>query len=98
MQFRFWYNMKGKDIGTLEVFQVTSYLHPDEVIMIDSLTGEQGDYWQLREVPIPSRGKDFDVSCVTYPPTGMSVLSPQIALFTTHCIARFLNQDQASPV
>ncbi|XP_022094256.1 MAM and LDL-receptor class A domain-containing protein 1-like isoform X2 [Acanthaster planci] len=59
--FRFWYNMRGKDIGTLEVFQVTSYLHPDEVIVIDSLTGEQGDYWQLREVPIPSRGKDFDI-------------------------------------
>ncbi|XP_038053495.1 MAM and LDL-receptor class A domain-containing protein 2-like [Patiria miniata] len=59
--FRFWYNMNGNDIGTLEVWQVTSYRRPDEVIMIDSLTGDQGDDWQLREVPLPTKDKDFDI-------------------------------------
>ena len=54
--------MKGKEIGSLEVIQVTSYRIPEEVNLIDLITGEQGDYWQLREVPIPNRGKDFDVS------------------------------------
>uniref|UniRef100_A0AAQ5YMQ9 MAM domain-containing protein n=1 Tax=Amphiprion ocellaris TaxID=80972 RepID=A0AAQ5YMQ9_AMPOC len=55
-KMRFYFHMSGDGIGTLSVFSKTEgRLH-----LLLNLTGDQGNYWQLREVPLSS-ARDFQV-------------------------------------
>lgn len=56
LQMRFYLHMSGDGIGTLSVLKRSSGgLHP-----LLNLTGEQGNYWQMKEVPL-SDSDDFQV-------------------------------------
>lgn len=47
-QMRFYLHMSGDGIGTLSVFRKSQgRLHP-----LLNLTGDQGNYWQMREIPL----------------------------------------------
>lgn len=47
-QMRFYLHMSGDGIGTLSVFRKSQgRLHP-----LLKLTGDQGNYWQMREIPL----------------------------------------------
>lgn len=54
---RFYFHMSGDGIGTLSVFRKSEgHLH-----LLLNLTGDQGNYWQMREVPL-SHTRDFQVT------------------------------------
>ncbi|XP_056290660.1 MAM and LDL-receptor class A domain-containing protein 1 [Pseudoliparis swirei] len=54
---RFYFHMSGDGIGTLSVFsQSEEHLH-----LLLNLTGDQGNYWQMREIPL-SHKRDFQVT------------------------------------
>lgn len=45
---RFYFHMSGDGIGTLGVFRISQgHLH-----LLLNLTGDQGNYWQMREIPL----------------------------------------------
>lgn len=53
---RFYYHMSGDGIGTLSVFSKSEgHLH-----LLLNLTGDQGNYWQMREIPL-RYANDFQV-------------------------------------
>lgn len=53
---RFYFHMSGDGIGTLSVFRRSEgSLH-----LLLNLTGDQGNYWQMREIPL-SDTRDFQV-------------------------------------
>ncbi|XP_041824757.1 MAM and LDL-receptor class A domain-containing protein 1 [Melanotaenia boesemani] len=55
-KMRFYFHMSGDGIGTLSVFTETEgHLH-----LLMNLTGEQGNYWQMKEIPLSS-SRDFQV-------------------------------------
>lgn len=45
---RFYFHMSGDGIGTLRVFRRS----PGHLHLLLNLTGDQGNYWQLGEVPL----------------------------------------------
>lgn len=48
LQMRFYFHMSGDGIGTLSVFRKSQgHLH-----LLLNLTGDQGNYWQMGEVPL----------------------------------------------
>ncbi|TNN57956.1 MAM and LDL-receptor class A domain-containing protein 1 [Liparis tanakae] len=54
---RFYFHMSGDGIGTLSVFSKSEeHLH-----LLLNLTGDQGNYWQMREIPL-SHQRDFQVT------------------------------------
>lgn len=55
-KMRFYAHMSGEGIGTLSVF----ILSEGQTYLQLNLTGDQGNYWQLREVPLSSTS-DFQV-------------------------------------
>ncbi|KAM8881350.1 MAM and LDL-receptor class A domain-containing protein 1 [Synchiropus picturatus] len=55
-KMRFFFHMSGDGIGTLSVFR-KSEGHPHLLL---NLTGDQGNYWQMREIPLSSV-TDFQV-------------------------------------
>lgn len=56
VQMRFYFHMSGDGIGTLSVFRKSKgHLH-----LLLNLTGDQGTYWQMREIPLSST-RDFQV-------------------------------------
>ena len=56
--FRFWYNMKGAQMGTLNV-----YLTSNGVKTLKwTLSGDQGSTWRQGRVPIPRQQYDYTVS------------------------------------
>lgn len=53
---RFYFHMSGDGIGTLTVFiKVEEHHH-----LLVNLTGDQGNYWQMREIQLSS-SRDFQV-------------------------------------
>ncbi|XP_040921930.1 MAM and LDL-receptor class A domain-containing protein 1 [Toxotes jaculatrix] len=55
-KMRFYFHMSGDGIGTLSVFRKSEgNLH-----LLLNLTGDQGNYWQMREIPLSYTG-DFQV-------------------------------------
>ncbi len=52
----FYYHMSGDGIGTLSVFKKTD----THLQLLLNLTGDQGNYWQLMEIPL-SDTRDFQV-------------------------------------
>lgn len=53
---RFYFHMSGDGIGTLSVLRKSAgSLH-----LLLNLTGDQGNYWQMREIPL-SYTRDFQV-------------------------------------
>ncbi|XP_075308407.1 MAM and LDL-receptor class A domain-containing protein 1 [Odontesthes bonariensis] len=55
-KMRFYFHMSGDGFGTLSVFTKTKgHLH-----LLLNLTGDQGNYWQMREIPLSSSA-DFQV-------------------------------------
>lgn len=57
VQMRFYFHMSGDGIGTLSVFRKSQgNLH-----LLLNLTGDQGNYWQMREIPL-SYTRDFRVT------------------------------------
>ncbi|AWP20537.1 putative MAM and LDL-receptor class A domain-containing protein 1 [Scophthalmus maximus] len=55
-KMRFYIHMSGDGIGTLSVFRKSEgNLH-----LLLNLTGDQGNYWQMREIPL-SHTRDFQV-------------------------------------
>uniref|UniRef100_A0A8C3AYV8 MAM and LDL receptor class A domain containing 1 n=1 Tax=Cyclopterus lumpus TaxID=8103 RepID=A0A8C3AYV8_CYCLU len=55
-KMRFYFHMSGDGIGTLSVFSKSEgHLH-----LLLNLTGDQGNYWQMREIPL-SHERDFQV-------------------------------------
>lgn len=55
-QMRFYFHMSGDGIGTLSVFSKSEgHLH-----LLLTLTGDQGNYWQMKEIPLSS-SRDFQV-------------------------------------
>lgn len=53
---RFYFHMSGDGIGTLSVFRKSQgRLH-----LLLNLTGDQGNYWQMRDIPL-SDSRDFQV-------------------------------------
>ena len=53
---RFYFHMSGDGIGTLSVFRKSEgHRH-----VLLNLTGDQGNYWQMREIPL-SHDADFQV-------------------------------------
>ncbi|XP_069015480.1 MAM and LDL-receptor class A domain-containing protein 1 [Embiotoca jacksoni] len=55
-KMRFYVHMSGDGIGTLSVFSKSEgHLH-----LLLNLTGDQGNYWQMREIPL-SPSADFQV-------------------------------------
>ncbi|XP_044196224.1 MAM and LDL-receptor class A domain-containing protein 1 isoform X2 [Thunnus albacares] len=55
-KMRFYFHMSGDGIGTLSVFRKSEgHLH-----LLLNLTGDQGNYWQMREIPL-NYTKDFQV-------------------------------------
>ncbi|XP_031706231.1 MAM and LDL-receptor class A domain-containing protein 1 isoform X1 [Anarrhichthys ocellatus] len=55
-KMRFYFHMSGDGIGTLSVFSRSEgRLH-----LLMNLTGDQGNYWQMREIPLSHDG-DFQV-------------------------------------
>ncbi|XP_071341063.1 MAM and LDL-receptor class A domain-containing protein 1 isoform X4 [Trachinotus anak] len=56
-KMRFYLHMSGDGIGTLSVFRKSEgNLH-----LLLNLTGDQGNYWQMREIPL-SYARDFQVT------------------------------------
>lgn len=56
LQMRFYFHMSGDGIGTLSVLRSShGVLHP-----LLNLTGDQGNYWQMSEIPL-SDVADFQV-------------------------------------
>ncbi|XP_029935423.1 MAM and LDL-receptor class A domain-containing protein 1 [Myripristis murdjan] len=55
-KMRFYFHMSGEGIGILNVFKRSS----DELSLLLNLTGDQGNYWQMREIPLSS-ARDFQV-------------------------------------
>lgn len=53
---RFYYHMSGDGIGTLSVFRKSE----EKLHLLLNLTGDQGHYWQMREILLSSR-RDFQV-------------------------------------
>lgn len=53
---RFYVHMSGDGIGTLSVFTISE----GQTLLQMNLTGDQGNYWQMREVPLSS-AQDFQV-------------------------------------
>ena len=47
----FWYNMNGRNVGTLNVIVKTSSVNS---VVIQSITGDQGPGWKQMAVPLPS--------------------------------------------
>ncbi|XP_072176476.1 MAM and LDL-receptor class A domain-containing protein 2-like [Diadema setosum] len=62
-QFRMWYFMDGMDIGTLNIYQRTSYTaSPSEGLqLLDTIVSEQGPSWQLREIATRESDQDFEI-------------------------------------
>uniref|UniRef100_A0A8C6WYH0 MAM and LDL receptor class A domain containing 1 n=1 Tax=Neogobius melanostomus TaxID=47308 RepID=A0A8C6WYH0_9GOBI len=58
-KMRFYVHMSGEDIGALTV----SIVSEGQTFLQMNLTGDQGNYWQLREVPLSS-ARDFQVMFV----------------------------------
>uniref|UniRef100_A0AAX7UIQ1 MAM domain-containing protein n=1 Tax=Astatotilapia calliptera TaxID=8154 RepID=A0AAX7UIQ1_ASTCA len=55
-KMRFYFHMSGDGIGTLSVFSKSEgHLH-----LLLTLTGDQGNYWQMKEIPLSS-SRDFQV-------------------------------------
>lgn len=54
---RFYIHMSGDGIGTLSVFRKSEGRHRHLLL---NLTGDQGNYWQMREIPL-SHTEDFQV-------------------------------------
>ncbi|XP_071839703.1 MAM and LDL-receptor class A domain-containing protein 2-like [Apostichopus japonicus] len=63
-KLRFWYHMDGDDIGSLQAFMVTSFLSDlsSYKMLVDVLNGEQGDWWQLREVTLPNSASNYAIT------------------------------------
>ncbi|XP_061660532.1 MAM and LDL-receptor class A domain-containing protein 1 [Syngnathoides biaculeatus] len=57
-KIRFFFHMSGDGIGTLSVFRKT---RGESLHLLLNLTGDQGNYWQMREVPL-SHPEDFWVT------------------------------------
>ncbi|KAL6097716.1 malrd1 [Pungitius sinensis] len=55
-KMRFYFHMSGDGIGTLSVFGRSE----GRLRLLWNLTGDQGNYWQMREVPL-SHDRDFRV-------------------------------------
>ncbi|XP_044033161.1 MAM and LDL-receptor class A domain-containing protein 1 isoform X1 [Siniperca chuatsi] len=55
-KMRFYFHMSGDGIGTLGVFRKSEGHHH----LLLNLTGDQGNYWQMREIPLSST-RDFQV-------------------------------------
>ncbi|XP_026219478.1 MAM and LDL-receptor class A domain-containing protein 1 [Anabas testudineus] len=55
-KMRFYYHMSGDGIGTLSVFRKSE----EKLHLLLNLTGDQGHYWQMREILLSSR-RDFQV-------------------------------------
>ncbi|XP_061569314.1 MAM and LDL-receptor class A domain-containing protein 1 isoform X2 [Cololabis saira] len=55
-KMRFYFHMSGAGIGTLSVFIQTE----GQKQLLLNLTGDQGNYWQMRELPLSSP-RDFQV-------------------------------------
>uniref|UniRef100_A0A3B5B5L7 MAM and LDL receptor class A domain containing 1 n=1 Tax=Stegastes partitus TaxID=144197 RepID=A0A3B5B5L7_9TELE len=55
-KMRFYFHMSGDGIGTLSVFSKTE----GRLDLLLNLTGDQGNYWQMREIPLSSTG-DFQI-------------------------------------
>lgn len=55
-KMRFYVHMSGDGIGTLSVFTISE----GQTLLQMNLTGDQGNYWQMREVPLSS-AQDFQV-------------------------------------
>uniref|UniRef100_A0A673AYJ2 MAM and LDL receptor class A domain containing 1 n=1 Tax=Sphaeramia orbicularis TaxID=375764 RepID=A0A673AYJ2_9TELE len=55
-KMRFYFHMSGEGIGTLSAF----ILSKGQIHLLLNLTGDQGNYWQMREIPLSSTG-DFQV-------------------------------------
>ncbi|KAM3838196.1 MAM and LDL-receptor class A domain-containing protein 1-like, partial [Diretmus argenteus] len=55
-KMRFYFHMSGDGIGTLSVFEKSK----GKLHLLLKLTGDQGNYWQRREVPLSS-ARDFQV-------------------------------------
>ncbi|XP_029005062.1 MAM and LDL-receptor class A domain-containing protein 1 isoform X2 [Betta splendens] len=55
-KMRFYFHMSGDGIGTLSVFRKSQ----GSAHLLLNLTGDQGNYWQMREIPL-SHGRDFQV-------------------------------------
>lgn len=53
---RFYYHMSGDGIGTLSVFTKTE----ESLHLLLNLTGDQGNYWQMKELQLSSSA-DFQV-------------------------------------
>lgn len=56
VQMRFYFHMSGDGIGTLSVFSRSG----GHLRLLWNLTGDQGNYWQMREIPL-SHDRDFQV-------------------------------------
>ncbi|XP_039982288.1 MAM and LDL-receptor class A domain-containing protein 1 [Xiphias gladius] len=55
-KMRFYFHMSGDGIGTLSVFRKSEgNLH-----LLLNLTGDQGNYWQMREIPL-TYARDFQI-------------------------------------
>uniref|UniRef100_A0A4W6FJB9 MAM and LDL receptor class A domain containing 1 n=1 Tax=Lates calcarifer TaxID=8187 RepID=A0A4W6FJB9_LATCA len=56
-KMRFYFHMSGDGIGTLSVFRRSEgSLH-----LLLNLTGDQGNYWQMREIPLMGRSSRGDI-------------------------------------
>ncbi|XP_040023689.2 MAM and LDL-receptor class A domain-containing protein 1 [Gasterosteus aculeatus] len=55
-KMRFYFHMSGDGIGTLSVFSRSG----GHLRLLWNLTGDQGNYWQMREIPL-SHDRDFQV-------------------------------------
>ena len=63
LQIRFWYHIHGEDVGTLTVYQRTSYIPTlGGIYKLSDITGNS-DYWHPMEITLPDTGTDFQVRC-----------------------------------
>lgn len=53
---RFYLHMSGDGLGTLSVYRKSE----GQFHLLVNLTGDQGNYWQMREIPL-SHNRDFQV-------------------------------------
>lgn len=58
---RFFYHMKGRDIGSLLVRRRTSYYANGLSKPLYNVTGQQGDFWYKAEINIPDRNNDYQL-------------------------------------
>ena len=62
LQVRFWYHIYGDDVGSLVVYQRTSYIPTlGGIYKLNDFTGNS-DYWHPMEITLPDTGTDFQVN------------------------------------